>query len=163
MIKKEILQKNGTYNKNHEKVKDARFFGDRFFDPMDIVQVKYEMLKDVMKGRPVSDAAGDFGFSRTAYYSIKEAFDKQGISGLIPEKPGPKTPHKLTHECQKQIDDYIAMKPEASSSEIAAVISRNNAISISKRTIERYRAKKKLHRHRTRAFSFQRGYRKHLR
>lgn len=145
MSKKDVLQGNGTYNRNYGKVKNARFAGDDFFDPMDIVQVKYEMLKDVAKGgRPVSSSADDFGFSRTAYYSIKDAFDKQGISGLIPEKPGPKGPHKLTPECQKQINDHIAKNPKASSGEIAAVISDNNCVNISKRTVERYRAKKKL-------------------
>ena len=146
MSKKDILQGNGTFNKNHEKVKDARFAGDDFFDPMDIVQVKYEMLKDVAKhGRPVSGAAVDFGFSRTAYYGIKAAFDKHGVSGLIPEKPGPKKPHKLTAEHQGLIDDYIAKNPGASSGELAAMISGNNDFTISKRTVERYRAKKKLY------------------
>jgi len=145
MSKKEILQRNGTYNKNYARVKAARFIGDDFYDPMDIVQVKYEMIRDVARGgNPVIDATGDFGFSRTAYYNIKDAFDKQGVSGLIPEKPGPRGPHKLTQEYQKQIDDYISEKPQASSEEIVAVINENNAINISKRTIERYKAKKKL-------------------
>jgi transposase len=142
--KKEILQGNGTYNKNYEKVKDARFIGGDFYDPMDIVQVKYEMIKDVSGGgKSVTDAADDFGFSRAAYYGIKDAFDKQGVSGLIPEKRGPRSPHKLTPEYQKQIDDYIANKPGASSAELAAAISGDSATGISKRTIERYRAKKK--------------------
>jgi len=142
--KKEILQSNGTYNKNYEKVKDSRFIGNDFYDPMDIVQVKYEMIKDVVNyGKSVTDAADGFGFSRTAYYNIKDAFDKRGVSGLIPEKPGPKKPRKLTPEYQKQIDDYIAKKPGASSAELASVINENNGVNISKRTIERYRAKKK--------------------
>jgi len=144
MSKKEILQGNGTYNRNHEKVKDARFIADDFYDPMDIVQVKYEMIKDVARGgRSVTDAADGFGFSRTAYYGIKDAFDRQGVSGLIPDKPGPKKPHKLTPERQRQIDEYIASKPGASSAELAAVIGADNAVGVSKRTIERYRAKKK--------------------
>ena len=146
MDKKGILQANGTYNKNYDRVKSTKFVGDDFYDPMDIVQVKYEMIKDVARdGRSVTDATDDFGFSRTAYYGIKDAFDKQGVSGLIPEKTGPKSPHKLTPECQKQIDDYISEKPRASSAEIAAMINESNAASISKRTVERYRAKKKPH------------------
>jgi len=145
MSKKEVLLGNGTFNRNYEKVMDARFIGDDFFDPMDIVQVKYEMLKDVAKnGRSVSDAANGFGFSRTAYYSIKQAFDSQGVSGLTPEKPGPKQPHKLTPVYQQQIDDYITKNPGVSSSELVAVLNEHNAAGISKRTVERYRAKKKL-------------------
>jgi transposase len=144
--KKDVMLGNGTFNRNFEKVKDPRFVGDDFFDPMDIVQVKYEMLKDVAKnGKTVSGAADDFGFSRTAYYSIRDAFEKNGIPGLIPEKPGPKKPHKLTTEYQRQIDDHISSTPGASSGELAAAINSGSGIgiSISKRTVERYRAKKK--------------------
>ena len=142
--KREILLGNGTYNKNYSKVRDARFMSDDFFDPMDIVQVKYEMIKDVVKnGKAISDAAGDFGFSRTAYYNIKDAFEKQGITGLIPEKPGPKEPHKLKLEYQKKLDELITQKPEVSSNDLAILLSEGNAVHISKRTVERYRAKKK--------------------
>jgi len=139
-----MLQENGTYNRNYVKVKDARFAVNDFFDPMDVVQVKYEMLKDVAtNGKTISGAADDYGFSRTAYYSIKEAFDNQGVSGLIPEKPGPKHPHKLTQEYQQQIDDIISKKPWASSVELTTAINENNTVNISRRTVERYRAKKK--------------------
>ena len=144
MGKKDFLLGNRTYNKHYEKVKSAKFIGDEFFDPMDIVQVKYEMLKEVMKdGKAVSNAAYDYGFSRTAYYGIKAAFDKQGVSGLAPEKPGPKKPHKMTPEYQTQIDDYLARQPGISSGEIAESLSKDSSITVSKRTIERYRAKKK--------------------
>jgi len=142
--KKDILMKNGTYNKNHEKVTAPKFLGDTFYDPMDIAQVKYEMLKDVEKKETtIADAASDYGFSRAAFYNIKEAFSKQGIKGLIPEKPGPRKPHKLTQECQELIDGYVAENPRISSSEITERIKRENDIQMSKRTVERYRAKKK--------------------
>jgi len=142
--KKEFLLENGTYNKNHEKVKAAKFNGSNFFDPMDIVQVKYELLKEVVNnGKAVTCASEDFGFSRTAYYAIKTAFDKQGVSGLIPEKPGPRKAHKLTEEYRRQIDDYISKNPGASSVELTAAINKNGTVTISRRTVERYKAKKK--------------------
>lgn len=145
MDKINYLVENGTFNKNHMKVKDARFNGDSFFDPMDIAQVKYEMLKEVEKnGKAVTDAAEDFGFSRTSYYAVKDAFIKQGIKGLIPEKPGPRKPHKLTAEYQGLIDGWIAENPGISSNELAGRVNNCGDINVSKRTIERYRAKKKL-------------------
>ena len=105
MSKKNILIENGTYNKNYKNVKAPKFTNGHFFDPMDIAQVKYEMLKEVERdGMTVTDAAYNYGFSRTAYYNIKEAFGAQGIRGLISEKTGPKNPHKLTPEYQKRID-----------------------------------------------------------
>jgi transposase len=111
---------------------------------MDIVQVKYEMLKEVERdGITITDAANNYGFSRTSYYSIKEAFIARGIMGLIPEKTGPQKPHKLTQKYQKRIDELVADNPGISSNEIAVLINQEGIIHISKRTVERYRAKKK--------------------
>ena len=143
--KKEFLVKNGAYNKNYEKVINKKFIDNNFYDPMDMAQVKYEMLKEVEKnGMTITEAAEEFGFSRTAYYNIKEAFGKRGLMGLAPEKPGPKKPYKLTESYQKIIDECIIKNPEISSGEIAGIINKNSDININKRTIERYRAKKKL-------------------
>jgi len=144
MSKKDILVENGTYNKNYMHVKAPKFIDDRFFDPMDIAQVKYEMLKEVERnGMTITDATDNYGFSRTTYYNIKDAFSAQGIKGLIPEKSGPKSPHKLTLEHQKRIDDWVADNPSISSNEITEMVNRDGVVNISKRTVERYRAKKK--------------------
>jgi len=145
MGKKDILMENGTFNKNYKNVKAAKFINDQFYDPMDIAQVKYEMLKEVeQNGITITDAADNYGFSRTAYYNIKDAFSSQGIKGLIPEKSGPKSPHKLTQTYQERIDEWVAGNPGISSNDIAALINQDGTIQINKRTVERYRAKKKL-------------------
>ena len=142
--KKDILIENGTYNKNHNKVTEPKFLGDVFYDPMDILQVKYEMLKEVEKrGATIADAATSYGFSRTAFYNIKEAFNKHGIKGLISEKLGPRNPHKLTRENQGHIDNYIKENPSISASEIVEIINRDVGVHLSKRTVERYQSKKK--------------------
>jgi hypothetical protein len=71
-IKKEVLTGNGTYNKNYKNVKSSKFVDDHFFDPMDIMQVKYEMLKEVERdGTTITDTVDNYGFSRTAYYNIR--------------------------------------------------------------------------------------------
>jgi transposase len=143
--KKEVLTGNGTFNKNYKNVKSPKFVDDHFFDPMDVVQVKYEMLKEAERdGATITDTADNYGFSRTAYYNIREAFNTQGIGGLIPEKPGPKNPHKLTQKYRIRIDELAAANPGISSNEIAELLNQEGVIHISKRTIERYRAKKKL-------------------
>jgi transposase len=143
--KVDILKANGTYNRRHEYVKEPKFSEDGFYDPRDIVQVKYEMLRDVQySDRPIGAVSGAFGFSRTAYYNIRESFENEGMSALIPEKPGPKQPHKLTGALEGYIEEYIAMRPNASAAEIAAAIKSEKGVQISKRTIERHAAKKKL-------------------
>jgi len=135
---------NGTYNQKHKKVKNKKFLTDPFYDPRDIVQVKYEMLKDAAdSNKAIAKIADDFGFSRASFYNIKDTFYKQGLSALVPEKTGPKKPRKLTPSCQEYIDRYIFDNPKSSSNEIAKTLKKNKGVNISKRTVERYRSKKK--------------------
>lgn len=144
LSKKEILQANGTYNRNYEKVKNEKFLTGSFYDPMDIVQVKYEMLKDATEGiRGVAQIADDFGFSRASFYKIRDAFDIHGLAAFVPEKTGPKRSTKLVGPYKEYIDRYISEKPKASSNEITLSLKTDKGIDISKRTVERYRSKKK--------------------
>lgn len=142
MAKKEVLIANGTYNKNHSKVFNYKFINDPFFDAMDIVQVKYEMIKATrISELSITQIAAEFGFSRAAFYKIKTAYDLNGVAALVPEKSGPQKARKLTDEYQNYIDQYIKRKPKASSSEITQQLKQDMGINISKRTIERYRSR----------------------
>ena len=77
-------------------VQDELFRTNEFFDPRDLVQVKYEMLRRAqVEGLPISQAAEGFGFSRPAYYHALEAFQAHGLPGLIRKRPGPKRAHKF--------------------------------------------------------------------
>ena len=76
-----------------QEVTDELFAGGgEFFDPHDIVQVKYEMLRRVVEdGQPVSEAIRAFGFSsRQAFYRARLAFEHHGLAGLMPGKRGAK-------------------------------------------------------------------------
>jgi transposase len=84
---------------NTHPVVDVLFSGNDFFDPRDLVQVKYEMLRRVHKeGEPVSRAAASFGFSRVSFYKTSGEFHREGVPGLLPRKRGPRRRHKLTAE-----------------------------------------------------------------
>src|SRR5215475_1198573 len=86
----------GTFNPAAEQVRDPKFREHDFFDPRDLVQVKYEMLRRVsIENASVSDATDEYGVSRPTYYQTKANFDKAGIAGLVPRKRGPRGPHKL--------------------------------------------------------------------
>lgn len=144
MNKDEMLRKNGTYNNRHGKVKCAQFSEGAFYNPKDLVQVKYEMLRDAeITGRTVKEAAEDYGFSRAAYYSIKEGFEQQGMAALFPKKPGPKQPRKLTVELQGFIDEFRRLNPDAGTLELVNAIFEQEGVEIGRRTIERYNRKKK--------------------
>jgi len=98
-VKRQRLDAQGCLNRHPQAVKDERFGSDPFFDPEDLIQVKYEMLRCArLDGRAVSDAARDFGFSRVSFYQARDAFDKEGLPGLLPRKRGPKQRHKLSEE-----------------------------------------------------------------
>ena len=95
--KREALRAHGSLNPHPEAVTSALFQNSTFFDPADLVQVKYEMLRRAeAENQPVSRAAREFGFSRPSFYQAQTAFQQSGLSGLIPQKRGPREAHKLT-------------------------------------------------------------------
>jgi len=97
--RQQALQAQGAAHPHPEAVTEPLFRASAFFDPHDLVQVKYEMLRSVEKdGRAVVAAAQAFGLSRPVYYVTRELFDREGLPGLLPHKRGPKRPHKLTDE-----------------------------------------------------------------
>jgi len=97
--RRQALSAQGTRHPHPEAVTDPLFRDSAFFDPDDLVQVKYEMLRSVQKeGRPVVEAAQSFGLSRPVFYVAQELFRREGLPGLLPRKRGPKRPHKLNDE-----------------------------------------------------------------
>jgi transposase len=95
--RQQALEVQGAAHPRPEAVADPLFRDSAFFDPHDLVQVKYEMLRSVDRdGRAVVEAAEAFGLSRPVYYVTRELFSREGLPGLLPRKRGPKRPHKLT-------------------------------------------------------------------
>jgi transposase len=107
-------------NPRPDAVRNENFVGSEFFDPRDLVQVKYEMVRRVrVDGQSVAGSARAFGFSRPAFYAAARAVDEAGLSGLVPDRPGPRRAHKLT-------PDVVAFAAQAlradSSLGVAAVV-----------------------------------------
>jgi len=97
--RKEALKAQGALHPHPERVRDGLFESSAFFDPHDVVQVKYEMLRRVrVELANVSHTAAAFGFSRAAFYQARAAFEREGLRGLLPHKRGPRGAHKLTDE-----------------------------------------------------------------
>jgi len=91
------LRQQGCLNPHPEQVKNELFRTQVFFDPRDLVQVKYEMLRRVeTEGLPVNRSAAAFGFSRPSFYQAQASFRQGGLPALLPQKRGPKQAHKLT-------------------------------------------------------------------
>jgi transposase len=98
-MKLESLRRQGSLNLHPESVTGPLFQEHDFFDPHDLVQIKYEMLRRVEVDKlTVSQAAAAFGLSRPTFYQARFEFEQGGLPGLIPKKPGPRSPHKFTPE-----------------------------------------------------------------
>ena len=68
-----------------EAVRNELFRSSEFFDPDDLVQVKYEMLRQVLVERgSVTEAAAEFGLSRPSFYEAQTAFERTACWGWFP-------------------------------------------------------------------------------
>src|SRR5947209_19985519 len=106
--RQKALSDHGVAHPHPDAVTDPLFRDSAFFDPNDLVQVKYEMLRSVQKeGRAVVDAAQAFGFSRPVFYVTQALFQREGLPGLLPRKRGPKQPHKLNDEAMAVLAEAI--------------------------------------------------------
>jgi DNA-binding phage protein len=59
--------------------------GNPFFDPDDLLQARYEMVRGHRVDRVgVSEVAESYGVSRPTFYKSQSALDAGGLSALLP-------------------------------------------------------------------------------
>jgi len=132
------LRQQGALNPRPEQVTDQLFLTNEFFDPRDLVQVKYEMLRRVQSdGQPVSRAAAAFGFSRPSFYQAQATFQQGGLPALVPHKRGPKQAHKLTTEVLSLVRQLREQDSSLRPADLAARIQERYGITVHPRSIER--------------------------
>ena len=122
----------------HPELVTAPLFDGRqpFFLAVDKVQVKYEMLRaHLVDGLPVVSAASQHGYSRAAFYLVAEAFDAEGMSGLLDQKRGRHGPLKVTPE----IDAYVRSAQHLSGAELSLEVAERFGVVLHRRTLERLR------------------------
>jgi transposase len=120
------------------------FQGERFFDARDLVQVKYEMLRQVsLEGMKKAEAAALFGVSRPTFYQAEAAFAQQGLGGLLPQRRGPRSPHKLIPEVMAFIETQMNLERPPGARALAQAIRTELGLSVHPRSIERALARKK--------------------
>ena len=143
--KRQTLRRHGTFNPQPDSVTHPLFQGSDFFDPDDLLQVKYEMLRQVhVDQNSISEAARAFGFSRPSFYQAQAAFQQDGISGLLPHKRGPQTGHKLNQEVMQFIAQQRSEDPTLTPEQLAGAVQRRFRVQVHPRSIQRrMRAEKK--------------------
>ena len=147
--KTESLKKCGALNPHPQKVAEKTFSDSalEFFDPRDLVQVKYEMLRTVEKeGRSVKLASEAFGFSRPAFYQAQSQFKQGGVTGLVKRRPGPKSAHKLTDDILSFIEKKVIEGKPLRARKLAPLIKEKFGKDVHPRTIERAIARRKKNR-----------------
>jgi len=142
--KLDILREQGVLNKDANKVTEPLFKENLFFDPNDLLQVKYEMLRQVThEGKSISSTSRNFGFSRPSFYQAKTALSEEGLIGLVPEKTGPRRRHKLTPEVIEFINEQLTKEKPIKGQDLADAIKEKFKLQIHPRSIERVLHEKK--------------------
>ena len=139
----EALRSSGALNRRPEKVHHSLFAEHAFFDPHDLVQLKYETVRAVeLDGHPIARAALDFGLSRPTIYEAQEKLRQAGVEGLLPQKRGPKKARKLTPEVRHYLEELVASEPDLQAAVLAQRVRRRFGIVLHPRTVEKAVRKK---------------------
>ena len=138
------LKQQRLLNPHPDRVNVAWFQADTFFDPYDIVQVKYEMLRLVqLEGVSKAEAAAQFGISRPTFYSAEASFAREGLAGLLPRQRGPKGAHKLDQRLMNFIESQQREHGRLGAKRLSELIHETFGLSVHPRSIERAIARKK--------------------
>lgn len=109
-----------------------------FFRAHDTLQVKYEMLRaHFVDARPVRAVCQTFGYSRQAFYILRDRFRAEGLRGLLPRRPGRQGPTKCTSEVVAFLREAKSTHPDLSGATLAAQVEARFGVRLHRRTVER--------------------------
>lgn len=143
--KQQALKAAGTFNPRSDRVSHLLFQQSDFFDPHDLLQLKYETLRALQaEDCSMAQAAQQFGLSRPTIYQAQSQFGERGLEGLLPRKRGPKQPHKLTPEVLAHLRELAAAQPPPTPRQLARALRQRFRLKVHPRTLEKaLRAKAK--------------------
>jgi transposase len=136
--KVEALSVERSLNTPSRVIVDERFASPGFFDPRDLVQVKYEMVRLVrVDGEAATSAAAAFGFSRSAFYAADAALARGGLAALVSARPGPTRPHKMSSQVVAFVRERYVTDPTLSAQALAELLADDFGIRVHRRSVER--------------------------
>jgi hypothetical protein len=136
--KVQSLRLRGSLNRHPEKVADPLFAASDFFDPRDLVQVKYEMVRRVqIDHQTISGSVADFGFTRPSFYQAQARLKHGGLPSLVPQKPGPRRRHKLGAEVMAFVQELRSEDPSLRPADLAHRIMARFGRKVHVRSVER--------------------------
>lgn len=138
------LKRTGTLNPRPDSVYDSLFKENPFFDPKDLLQVRYEMLRrHRVENVSIVDVAAKFGVSRPTVYQAQASFQQAGLIGLLPKHRGPKQGHKLSADVIDYVRALRAAQPGLTTVACVQAIQEKFGIAIHRRSLERALTSKK--------------------
>jgi transposase len=138
------LKRTGTLNPHPDAISDPLFKENPFFDPKDLLQVRYEMLRrHSVEGVSIVDVATQFGISRPTLYQAQASFQETGLSGLLPKQRGPKQGHKLSPKIIEYVQSLRVSAPDLTTNACLQAIQEKFGITVHRRSLERALATKK--------------------
>ena len=136
--KVDALRQHASLNAYPQRVSDPLFVSGDFFDSRDLIQVKYEMVRRVRaEGQSIAQSAKAFGLSRPSFYQAQAALEREGLSGLLAKKRGPRRSHKLGVQVMGFVQELLSQEPTLSSLELAARVRQRFKLQVHSRSIER--------------------------
>jgi transposase len=147
------LKRTATLNPHPNSIADRLFKENPFFDPQDLLQVRYEMLRrHRVEGVSIVDVASQFGVSRPTVYQAQAAFEQAGLSGLLPKQRGPKQGHKLSAQIIEYVRLLRAANPGLTTVAVVQAVQEQFGITVHRRSLERALASKKNYASRRKVF-----------
>jgi transposase len=104
--------------------------------PEDHVARRFIMLLEGECELGATVAARKFDMTRQRFYQLRSRYDRQGLIGLEPRKPGPKTNYVRTDEVIRQVIRHRFLDPDASTGVIAQKM-RQAGFPVSARSVDR--------------------------
>lgn len=146
------LRRRHCYHLGADRVTDPLFQSDDFFDPRDLLLVKYELLRRVRcDGVPIVRAVVRFAVSRATYYQTYRAWTVRGLLGLLPRPTGPRQGYKLTADIVATLAPADGADAVADAAELARRLWAEHRLRVHPRSIARaLRPRQKGGRSRTR-------------
>ena len=136
--KKKFLEQEGLLNPKPERVSHPLFETLGFFDPFDLPQVRYEMIRTArVENISVAKACNLFGFSREYFYKLERTFMARGYVSLLGSTMGRRPLIALNQEVVNFIVHRKIEEPKLSGENLRQEIRRLYNVHCSRRTVER--------------------------
>ena len=134
----DFLRSEGLLNARAERVAHPLFQETDFFDPLDLSQVRYEMLRYARgENSPVAEACRLFAYSREYFYQLERDFKERGVVALLAGPRGRRPILALNQEIVNFIVHRKIENPRLSGEALREEILRIYRVKCTSRTVNR--------------------------